>query len=118
MRPQRGGPDAIRRLVGRPGRARPDLCELVRIRSMTGGSAVQVRVRAIASGSSAEVDTPAAAGDVGNDHNGAPLRRERTGAGVRGRSPRPSADQAAAREAGGSTGRAASPRQTSVSNTV
>ena len=50
-------------------------------------------------------------GEVGGDHSGAPLRRARTGAGVRGLRPRPSGAPAAAREAGGSRGGAASPRQ-------
>ena len=40
--------------------------------------------------------------EVGGDHNGAPLRQERTGAGVRGLRPRPSVAPAAARETGGS----------------
>ena len=56
--------------------------------------------------------------DAGGDHNGGPLSRERTGAGVRGRRPRPPAVPAAARDAGGSKGGAASPRQSTVSNTV
>ena len=34
--------------------------------------------------------------DAGGDHNGAPLRQERTGAGVRGRRPRPPGATAAA----------------------
>ena len=42
--------------------------------------------------------------DAGGDHNGAPLRPERTAAGVRGRRPRPPGAPAAAREAGGSEG--------------
>ena len=49
--------------------------------------------------------------DAGGDHNGAPLSRERTHAGVRGRRPRPPVAPAAAREAGGPKGGAASPRQ-------
>ena len=49
--------------------------------------------------------------EVGGDHSGAPLRRARTGAGVRGLPPRSSVAPAAAREAGGSKGGAASPRQ-------
>ena len=48
--------------------------------------------------------------DAGGDHDAAPLRRERTGAGVRGRRPRPPGATAAARDAGGSKGGAASPR--------
>jgi len=55
--------------------------------------------------------------EVGGDHNGAPLRQERTGAGVRGLRPRPSVAPAAAREAGGSKGGAASARQSPVFNT-
>ena len=55
------------------------------------------------------------------DHNGAPLRQERTGAGVRGRRPRPSVAPAAAREAGGSEGGRRPgrrpPRQSPVFNT-
>ena len=42
--------------------------------------------------------------DVGGDHNGAPLRQEHTGAGVRGRRPRPPGPPTAARDAGGSEG--------------
>ena len=55
--------------------------------------------------------------EVGGDHNGAPLRQERTGAGVRGQRPRPSGAPAAARKAGGSKGGAASPRHSPVFNT-
>ena len=49
--------------------------------------------------------------DAGGDHNGAPLSRDRTRVGVRGRCPRPPVAWAAAREAGGPKGGAASPRQ-------
>ena len=42
--------------------------------------------------------------DVGDDHNGTPLRQKYTAAGVWGLRPRPPAVLAAAREAGGSKG--------------
>ena len=45
--------------------------------------------------------------EAGGDYSGAPLRRERTGAGVRGRRPRPPVAPAATRNAGGSKAGAA-----------
>ena len=56
--------------------------------------------------------------EVGGDHNGAPLSRERTGAGVRGLRPRPCVAPAAAREAGGSKGGAASLARAQCGHTV